>query len=216
MRVGGVDETWRLEWRTPPAAVCAPEAEEWSTCPCAGFEFGEAGELDLVRERPGATVERLALAPLFADGETPVPGAVLRRWPVKKGDAEASGKPGFAASVKARPPAPILELADYDRDGEATEFVLQVSAGPCGHRPSLLVGLDRRSRTLHAFSTVEEPGKPLVLERPSDWEKVRAATGRVVLDQYACGDHGTEEEETVTVWADAKGLHAKRRTKACL
>ena len=213
--VGGVVETWRFEWRKAPVAACPPEGEEWSTCPCAGFEFGEAGELDLVRVRQGAPDERLPLAPFFADGEAPGPGAVLRRWPARKGDDEASRKAGFAAAVRARPPLPVMEVADYDHDGAATEFILQVSAGPCSHRPSILVGLDRASRKLHALGTAEEPGEPLLLERASDWEKVRAARGPVVLPQWPCGDHGTEEEETVTVRTDAKGLHATRTTKRC-
>lgn len=216
--VSGAEETWRLEWRTTPTPVCAPESDEmveWTTCPCAGFEFGEAGELDLVRARPGAPEERLPLTPLFADGETPGPGAVLPRWPLLKGDEEAAEEEGFAAAVKKRPAVSILKLADYDRDGQATEFVLQVSAGPCGHRPSILVGLDSRARRLRAFASVEDPKSPLVLGRPSDWEKVRQASGRVSLVQYGCGDHGTEEEESVTVWTDAQGLHAKRSTKPC-
>jgi hypothetical protein len=216
--VGGVEETWRLEWRTKPAPACGPERGEtgdWTTCPCAGFEFGESGELDLVRTRPDAPDERLPLALLFADGEAPVPGAVLPRWPLQKGDEKAAASTGFAAAVRKRPPVSILKLADYDHDGQATEFVLQVSAGPCGHRPSILVGLDPRGNNLRAFTAVEDPASPLVLECPSDWEKVRQARGRVSLVRYGCGDHGTEVEESVTVWTDAKGLHARRSTKAC-
>ncbi len=216
--VSGVEETWRLEWRKAPVPVCEPdggEAGDWTTCPCSGFEFGEAGEVDLVRARPGAPEERLPLTPLFADGETPGPGAVLPRWPLLKEDFEARETRGFAAAVKKRPVVPILKLADYDHDGQATEFVLQVSAGPCGHRPSILVGLDPRAKRLRAFTSVEDPKSPLVLERTSDWERVRKASGRVALVQYGCGDHGTEVEETVTVWTDAQGLHAKRSTKSC-
>lgn len=216
--VGGAEETWRLEWRAKSSPVCGPQSDdlvEWTTCPCSGFEFGESGELDLVRARPGAPEERLPLDPFFADGETPGPGAVLPRWPVRKGDEDAAENEGFAAAVKNRPVVPILKLADYDRDGQATEFVLQVSAGPCGHRPSILVGLDSRTKRLRAFASVEDPKSPLVLERTSDWEKVRKASGKVSLVQYGCGDHGTEQEETVTVWTDAQGLHARRSTKAC-
>lgn len=216
--VAGVEEKWRLEWRKPPVPVCEPDGDEagdWTTCPCSGFEFGEAGEVDLVRAGPGSPEERLPLAPLFADGETPGPGAVLPRWPVLKGDFAATEARGFAAAVRKRPVVPILKVADYDHDGQATEFVLQVSAGPCGHRPSILVGLDPRTKRLRAFTSVEDPKSPLVLERTSDWEKVRKATSKAPIVQWACDDHGTEEEETVTVWIDAKGLHAKRSTKSC-
>ena len=117
--------------------------------------------------------------------------------------------------MKKRPPVSILKLADYDHDGQATEFVHKISSGPCGHRPSILVGLDARGKRLHAFTANEDPASPLVLERPSDREKVREADGRVSIVQYPCGDHGTEQEETVTVWADARGPHARRSTKTC-
>lgn len=215
--VGGVTERWRLVWTAPPGEACPPDGDDgmWSTCPCAGFEFGQHGDLVLVRLRPGAPEERLPLAPLFADQETPAPGAVLAHRPVRKGDLDAASRKGFARQVRGRAPVRVMELADYDHDGRATELVLQVGAGPCGHQQSVLVGLDARSPGLHAFGSVEEPGTPLVLERRSDWEKVRAAKGEVRLVQIPCGDHGAETEVAVTVRADGRGLHAKTSTKAC-
>ena len=55
-----------------------------------------------------------------------------------------------------------MPLGDYDRDGRATEFVLQVDAGPCGHDTSLVVGISRDTPRLHAFGTAESPDEPLV------------------------------------------------------
>src|SRR5258706_785750 len=63
--VNGVSEVWRLEWLHPPGLICAPDDPVWFTCPCHGFEFGEEGELDLVRLRSSREVERLHLTPLF-------------------------------------------------------------------------------------------------------------------------------------------------------
>src|SRR5689334_10491660 len=73
VKVDGVVERWRLEWRAAPELDCFEP--EGVTCPCQGFAYSESGELDLVRSRPGAPVERLALTPLF--GGDP---ARLRRW----------------------------------------------------------------------------------------------------------------------------------------
>ena len=66
--VANAMETWRLEWQSPPRQVCAPEDDDWRTCPCSGFAFGERGALDLVRLRSGAAEERLHLTPLFDEG----------------------------------------------------------------------------------------------------------------------------------------------------
>src|SRR5262245_12271591 len=76
----GASEVWRLEWIGETYGVCGPaDTAGWYTCPCSGFEFGEAGELDLVRLRASKEIERLHLAPLFLSQWTPAGGlAVLR------------------------------------------------------------------------------------------------------------------------------------------
>ena len=58
-------EHWRLEWRTEPQLACDPNDEDWYTCPCHGFAYGEKGELDLVRQIPGLPDERLSLTPFL-------------------------------------------------------------------------------------------------------------------------------------------------------
>src|SRR5262245_16917729 len=72
--VAGGQEQWRLEWASKPSPVCAPDGDDWYTCPCTGFEFGEAGDLNLVRAKNGADVERFPLAPLF-DGDFDFPAS---------------------------------------------------------------------------------------------------------------------------------------------
>ena len=213
----GVPERWRLEWVGTTAPACPPEAgwDEWGICPCAGFAFGEDGELDLVRARPGEPEERLPLTPFFAEGDAPGQKAVLRRWPVEKGDETASEDPRFPARVRSRPLAPAMVLRDYDHDGRATEFVLQVGAIPCGHRQAIVIGVDSRNRRLHAFSSVEAPGKPLVLERPEQWEKLRTHPGGVTVTLWGCGDHGGEEERTLRLRAGGDGIHARESVRPC-
>src|SRR5512137_1825717 len=130
--VDGVEESWILQWTSSPNPTCGPEDEDWMTCPCMGFAFGEWGDLELVRKRAGHKDERLSLTRVFGryEGDVPVtvadaPQAVLRRWDVHKDDFDEHDSPTFAARVKARPLARIMKFADYDHDGRATEFVLQ-------------------------------------------------------------------------------------------
>lgn len=213
VKVNGVAEVWRLQWQSAPVSRCPPTDEDFLTCPCSGFAFGESGKLDLIRARPGQAEERLALNPLF-EGD-----AILPRWPVRPKDAALlnSQEPArFEQQVKNRPPVGVMELGDYDRNGQATEFPLQIGAEPCGHRPAILVGLDSRSDRLHAFGTVKEPAEPLVLSSPSHWKKVLEAKGEeTALVQIGCGDHGSEQESELRLKTTAKGIEASHRLYDC-
>lgn len=209
VQVNGVAEIWRLQWQGAPASRCPPTNDDFLTCPCHGFAFGESGKLDLVRLRPGQAEERLALHPLF-EGD-----AILPRWPVRPKDAEVleqdqtEKQNRLEQQVKARPPVGVMAFADYDRNGQATEFPLQIAAEPCGHQSMIVVGVDSRSDRLHAFGTVKHPEQPLVLEAPSHWKKVLQAKGEEVgLVQIGCGDHGSEQESELRIKTTAKGIEA--------
>jgi len=213
-------ELWRLEWRETPQLVCFPDTSrsDWYTCPCAGFAYGERGSLDLVRVRRGAE-ERMPLTPLFSGAEGPATSlglheAVLRRWPVFPEDT-AYSDPTMAQRVKSRGPAEVMAFADYDHDGQATEFLLRIGAGPCGHGDAVVVGISRLNPRLHAFATVEHQNRPLVLG-PQTWDALLRSHGKVVATEVHCGDHGSEEEFEVVLLADQHGLHAVRRTYGCL
>lgn len=183
-------------------------SDDWYTCPCSGFEFGEKGDLDLVRERPNAPEDRLALGHLFEDGD-----AVLPRFSVVEAEREKAVVPTQAVLQK-RPLTPLMKFADYDHDGRASEFVLQIAAFPCGHRTSVVVGIDKKNSKLHVFSSVESPKDSLALESPADWEKVRTKVP-VTLTEWSCGDHGSEDEETMQLSVDWAGLHAVHHKKKC-
>lgn len=213
MVVAGATEHWRLEWRRPPTPECMDEA--WSTCPCQGIEFGEEGELDLVRERDGVAPERLELDALFMNHT-----AALPRWQTMP---PVGVKPGRGVDVAAvptpealrlRPLARVMKLADYDHDGHATEFVLRVGYEACGHSPSLVVGVDTKNPELHAFGTADAPNEPLLLENPAQWETVRRALP-ATLTKIGCGDHGSDVEQTLRVTRDATGLHVATSEKRC-
>jgi hypothetical protein len=205
--VDGVSETWRLEWIRPPVPACMDST--WETCACAGFSFGEKGDLDLVRTRPGAPDERLHLNPFFDDGDARLP-----RWVVMPEDRSgAAAKKPSVAEIQKRELVPVMKLGDYDHDGRATEFVLQIAAYACGHTPSILVGITR-TRGLHAFPAGDKPNEPLTLESAADWEKVRTKLP-LTLASIKCGDHGATEETSIEVTKTDAGLRSVEAKRPC-
>ncbi|HWR01565.1 MAG TPA: hypothetical protein VN371_06840 [Chlorobaculum sp.] len=213
--VGSQSEEWRLEWRKAPVANCDPAGDDWYTCPYDGFAFGEEGELDLVRHVSGRPDERMHLTPLFKLGFDGEAVARLPKWPVLKGDIERKDSPGFSKIVQSRPIVKIMNVADYDHDGRATEFLLQVGAGPCGHRQTVVVGVSRTNPKLHVFGTVAHPDVPLVLERPDAWKQFLRSKGTTTVVSWPCGDHGSEEEGDVELVAEAKGIRAFHLRYTC-
>jgi hypothetical protein len=185
-------------------------APGWDSCACAGFAFGERGSMDLVRTTPGKPDERLRLDPLFGDHDTR-----MQRWPVTRSDTARpdGGATLDLAELSMRPVTSIIKFADFDHDGRASEFLLQVAAGPCGHTSTIVVGVSKSNPKLHAFGTADKPNEPFALERASDWEKLKGkASADVVLT--ACGDHGATEQTVAHLTADGE-LHAKTETKKC-
>jgi hypothetical protein len=215
--IDGVQELWRLEWASPPVSACGPEGNDWSICPCEGFAYGESGDLNLIRRRAGQKDERLSLTDLFKYGDdTPVSGdAILKRWNVgKKDDIDMSGSPAFVARVKARPAARIMHLEDYDRDGRASEFILQIGTLPCGKEMSIAVGISQSNPHLHAFTSVKNPRKPLILQR-WQWEDLAQAKKPIKVVQWPCGDHGSETHEDAVVSADKGTIRVTNRSFTC-
>lgn len=216
--VDGAAETWRLEWRRPPSPVCEPDDPDWFICPCHGFAFGEQGELDLVRLQSSKEVERLPLTPFFDTEVTVRNQASLRRWPVLESDIERyvdpDDLPAFRDAVVQRTPVTVLEVTDFDRDGLAAEFVLQIGTLPCGKRLSVLVGVSRDRPRLHVFGSAAHPDEPLVLYE-SHWERFRTASGPLRLETWPCGDHGSEVHEELVLERGASGIHATRETYSC-
>ena len=220
--IGSTRERWQLVWRTRPTPACAPREEGWSTCPCSGFAFGEMGQLDLVRKVPGHSDETLHLSPFFAEGENPatersLQDAVLQRWPVLRTDDERHFDDttiAFEQSVQKRPAVKVLKLADYDHDGRATEFMLQIGATPCSHSDDIVVGISSTQPTLHAFTSVAHPERALILERHI-WNEFLHSRGRITTVEWRCGDHASEQELVVRLVASETGIDATRLVYRC-
>ncbi len=203
-------ETWRLEWRMQPEPYCDTGDAAWLTCPCSGFAFGECGELDLVRLVPGKSEEKVSLTQYFSKGR-----AILPRWPELESDVDLEDSSNFGQIIRSRPIVAIMNFADYDHDGRATEFPIQIGAGPCGHRSTILVGVSRNNPHLHVFGTIAHPDRPLVLEHPTDWTQLLASGGNTTVAQWACGDHASEEHIEVQLHATANGIEAIRLFYSC-
>ncbi len=218
--IGGVTEHWKLVWQSEPSLICVPEgddAQDWYTCPCMGYAFGERGSLDLVRSKPGKSDEILHLTPLFSDSESPADGqAALQRWPVLDADNQwyDSAPDDVMDQIRKRDPVKALQFADYNHDGQATEFLLQVNVAPCGKKEMALIGVTKANPALHVFGTAEHPDKPLMLYEYV-WKDLLESKGDVTRIEWSCGDHGSEEQQEMHLHTDATGIHATELTYAC-
>ncbi|MBX3228498.1 MAG: hypothetical protein KIT84_07590 [Labilithrix sp.] len=198
--VDGVEETWVLRWRGKPTPSCVDK--DWSTCPCWSFAYGERGDLELARMRPDEP-EDVFVFRKHMEGDPE-----LQHWIPDKDDP-----PGDAlslAEIKKRPVFDAMEIADYDHDGRATELAFRIGVGgACGHTSYVrLVGLTKKNPKLHLFG-------PALLKK--EWDRIRTmdVPGSLKVIDYACGDHGTTEEESRVIHLDAAGNfkeEAKKRT----
>ena len=214
VRVNGVEEVWRLVWRSAPKPACEASGA-WLNCPCSGFAFGESGDLDLVRTRSGNEIERLSLTALF--GETPVEEgrAVLQRWERTEKDLEAGEfSLELERALPGRPPVHIMALGDYNHDGQATEFFLQTETQPCGKQYGVVIGVSARNPRLHVFGSVRKPEQPLELQR-HQWSELRDSSKAVTVVDWACGDHGSDEQTELYLQATPRGIEGVRRRYAC-
>jgi hypothetical protein len=192
--IAGKTEQWQLVWETMPKPICGPDDPEMAmTCPCTGFAYGEMGDLTLQRKRGGRVIDRLALGEYFSDlPASDSDGLAAMQWrPFRTSDVDVPAS-RLLARVKARPGPRVMQLADYDRDGTASEFLVQVSAGPCGHTAYVAVGFSRAHPRLHALGTARNPASALVMAG-SAWQALLETKGEARATVWPCGDHGAEE-----------------------
>jgi hypothetical protein len=220
--INGVAEEWLLKWTGPVKPACgAADLPQASTCPCSGFAYGEQGQLLLERKRGGTTVETMKLAPLFAESESPGDSgnAVLRRWPRNDNDPfdeidDQDRKRTFDSELMLRPPAEVMDMRDFARDGANSAFLLQVGAQPCGKHIMVLVGVSRSDPALHAFATVAHPERPLMLQA-HEWKAILKSSGQVTVTDWSCGDHGSDTETEKTISAYQGRFKVTESTYTC-
>jgi hypothetical protein len=224
VQVNGAYETWKLEWETLPASACGPDDVAVAlACPCSGFAYGEAGVLSLVRLRPGTNRELLDLTGFYRPENLPVTGnlAVLQRWvPVpatahdEDDDWHHASDFNFVSRVQARGTAPVMRIGDFNHDGQASEFLLQVGAQGCGRHLMVLVGVSRRNTRLHVFASAEAPDVPLELDAQT-WEAVRGSAKPVRALESRCEGQAGQVEAEVRVELRRGIFHVRRTTHPC-
>jgi hypothetical protein len=223
--VDGKREIWRLQWGAKPSPICGVEEADISlTCPCSGFTYAEQAPLALIRIRSNGQTERLELGSFFQEDNNPVVGAgggqaVLQRWaPIEAdqpdNDWQHLGDDDFAARVAQRPLADVMKLADFDHDGQATEFLFQVATLPCGKHQMVVVGISKANPHLHVFSSQDNPNQPLILGS-WEWQALRDNAGSVDVIDWHCGDHGSDQQWTVHLSAAAGSIHATKTARQC-
>ena len=216
--IEGSREVWRLIWRDTPrdSKYCGPADPDMAmTCPCDGAAYAQVGDLVLERKRSGATPERMPLALLFTGSDMMFNDkgrvAMLQRWPAHLRDIESIPT---RASIRRRPAVQIMRLRDYNHDGIAGEFLLQVDTLPCGKHVMVAVGITRDNPHLHVLTSAEHPERRLALFQ-WQWDALaRNARPGKVMD-WPCGDHGADEETTVLLRAGRGRIHATRITSTC-
>jgi len=214
--VAGKAEQWQLVWEAMPKPICGPEDPEMAmTCPCTGFAYGEMGHLTLQRKRDGRVIDRLALGPYFEDlPASNSEGLAAMQWrPFRMSDVDAPSAK-LLAKVRARPGPRVMQLADYDHDGVASEFLVQVSAGPCGHTSYIALGVSRANPRLHALGTARNPQVALVMAG-SAWQALLEARGETRATVWPCGDHGAEERGEMVLSARNGQISAKHQSYTC-
>ncbi len=212
--IGGVVETWQLRWEDTPKPVCEP-GDVALTCPCMGFAYGERGDLSLVRLHNQVEVDRLKITPLF-EGEFAGRGrvAIIQRWPTERNDLDENLKGDLPAMVAKRPVVQVMHFADYDHDGQKSEFYLQITTEPCGKNVGVLIGLSAGNPRLHVFGTAAKPAEPMFMQE-HEWEALRGAKGPIEVTDWTCGDHGNDKETTLRLGWTPKGLAGTRREFTC-
>lgn len=222
--IAGVRESWRLQWESAPLPACGTDDLEVALgCQCTGFAYGEAGRPTLVRLRHGHPAERLELAPFFKDQGAPAPAgsAVLAHWrPVpaaahdENDDWHHAADFNFLERVQARGPVELLKFGDYNHDGRASEFLLQVGLRPCGRPRLVLVGVSARNPRLHVFASAEAPDQPLVLPATA-WAAVLSSPKASRTVETSCTDPDSTSESTVDVAAQHGVFRVHRESRPC-
>ncbi|HLH17721.1 MAG TPA: hypothetical protein VKX45_10895 [Bryobacteraceae bacterium] len=140
---------------------------------------------------------------------------MIQRWAPDEKDFETAQHEDLAAIVRKRPVVQMMQLEDYDHDGNATEFYIQTEAVPCGKSYGVVVGVSKTNPRLHAFGTSSTPDKPLYLLK-EEWEALRSATGPVDVLDWECGDHASDQRVEVHLSWTSAGIYGRRRRYACM
>ena len=220
--VNGEIEEWHLKWTGPVKPVCA--SSDLSTamaCPCAGFAYGEQGQLSLERTRSGTIVESMNLSKLFGESDNPSDSgnAALPLRARREDDPfdeidDPNDRRKFDLAVTLRPLVDVIDVQDFLKEGMKSTFLLHVGNMPCGKRSMVLIGVSKSMPHLHAFTTIAHPERPLLLQA-HEWMAILKTDGLVTVTDWNCGDHGSENEIEKIILVRQGTFEIKSNTYAC-
>jgi hypothetical protein len=104
--------------------------------------------------------------------------------------------------------------ADYDRDGNATEFLLQVGTLPCGKLQFSAIGVSANEPHLHALTTAGKPDVPLIMP-VNAWEALLKSSRPQTVTTWPCGDHDSDTRNDLVVSARNGEIRVKSLTLSC-
>ena len=106
-----------------------------------------------------------------------------------------------------------MNFADYDRNGAASEFLLQVGTQPCGKHQFAAIGIASDGR-LRALSSAAKPDAPLMMPLGA-WQALAKGAGPSVVPTLTCGDHGSESRIELVVSAAKGSIWVKNLEYSC-
>ena len=84
----------------------------------------------------------------------------------------------------------------------------------CGHNTAIVVGVSRRHPSLHVFTSVAHPDRPLELDSTA-WRALLRSSGSATATELTCGDHGSDEYVGVRLATSSEGIGTRRLTCEC-
>jgi hypothetical protein len=199
--VDGVMEEWRVRFISPSGAYPSIPPDEWN-CIESFYNHFDRGDAVLERLRDGVVIERIDHLPCAEGSYMPCPYSLLiPRHAVPYPFDEASAT---AATLEHLPWITWLDIADYNHDGQATEFAVNVGRIACAVQVSLVVGVTRDRPRFHVLRWANGDTMSNAVDQ-TWWDDVRdRSRGEHV--SIACGDHGYPGEQRIRWWPTPHGL----------
>ncbi len=196
--VDGVEEEWRVRFETS-SRPSEEQDDEGGTCLDAFARRHDERPAVIERLRNGVVVDSLRNACMSGDsGGGCFPHLLIPRR-VQSTMRQPSPTP---AQLERTPWITVLDIGDYNHDGRAWEFALNIGYLICGHPVSAVIGITRDQPRLHTLRWADNQPMALINDL-RQWDAVRAhPRGEMVI--WGCWDHGYGAEKRLR-WHPARG-----------
>ena len=139
---------------------------------------------------------------------------IVQRWLTEDGHSAKPESAGLEEMMAGRLPVQLMTFADYDHDGEKTEFFFRTGSTTCGRVDGIVIGISKNNPRLHAFGTATDPHLPLILSQ-KQWEDLSKAWRTLETIQVRCGEDGADKETTLRLGWNLTGITAEPRQWTC-